>query len=187
MEFIGRHSIFLVVVSPCANFLIFRDLFSFFFFLLVRKVIPELTSVLIFFYFVRGMPPWHGLMSRVWVLAQDPGWEPQATKAEHMNLRRPHLVGPRDLFSSLVKWETYNILLKIRNNVCKTPNIVPGGSLEFNTEQHIWLSLMKDMACPERQEPPQTQVSLRCGLVSYQEQISVAQGLCASGSNRRHV
>ena len=32
---------------------------------LVRKIVPELTSVPIFLYFVCGMPPQHGLMSCV--------------------------------------------------------------------------------------------------------------------------
>ena len=31
----------------------------------VRKIGPELTSVAILLYFVRGMPPQHGLMSSV--------------------------------------------------------------------------------------------------------------------------
>ena len=38
----------------------------------VRKIVPELTSVSIFLYFVYGMLPQHGLMSGVWVHTRDP-------------------------------------------------------------------------------------------------------------------
>ena len=33
----------------------------------LRKIVTDLTSVLVFLYFVCGMPPQHGLMSSVWV------------------------------------------------------------------------------------------------------------------------
>ena len=41
------------------------------FFLLLRKIVPELTSVSVFLYFVCGTPPQHGLMSNVWVHTWD--------------------------------------------------------------------------------------------------------------------
>ena len=46
--------------------------FLFFIFYLVRKIGRELTSVPVFFYFVCGTPPQHGLMSGVYVCAWDP-------------------------------------------------------------------------------------------------------------------
>ena len=39
---------------------------------MVRKIVPELTSVLVFLYFVRGTPPQRGLTSGAQVCTQDP-------------------------------------------------------------------------------------------------------------------
>ena len=49
-------------VSPSNMFIGF---FTQYFCFLMRKIVPELTSVPIFFYFVHGMLPQHGLMSSV--------------------------------------------------------------------------------------------------------------------------
>ena len=49
----------------------FESIFFFSFFL-VRKIVPELTSVPTFLCFLCGMPPQHGMMSGVQVCAQDP-------------------------------------------------------------------------------------------------------------------
>ena len=42
------------------------------YFFFVMKIVPELTSVPIFLYFVYGTLPQHGLMSGVWGHAWDP-------------------------------------------------------------------------------------------------------------------
>ena len=58
-------------------------------FLLVGKLLPELTSAPIFLYFVCGMLPQHGLMmvcssaTRIWTR------EPQAAEVERVNLTTP--------------------------------------------------------------------------------------------------
>ena len=44
-----------------------KHFFNFF----VKKIVPELTSMPIFLYFVCGMPPQHDLMSCVYVTTQD--------------------------------------------------------------------------------------------------------------------
>ena len=54
----------------------------------LRKTVPELTFVLIFLYFVCGMPPQHGLMIGVWVPTQDqnlrtPGHQSRVPKLNH--------------------------------------------------------------------------------------------------------
>ena len=64
---------------------------SLFFFLLVKKIGPELTSVLIFLYFVCGMPPRHGLMigvgPRLGSKPENPG--PSKQSVQIQALRHP--------------------------------------------------------------------------------------------------
>ena len=59
----------------------------------MRKIGPELTSVPIFFYFVRGSLPWHGLMSGVGPPPGTQTHKPQAAKAECAKLNH-YATGP---------------------------------------------------------------------------------------------
>ena len=77
------------------------------FFFLVKKIVSELTSVPFFFCFVRGVPSQHGLMSGVWVCAQDPNlWAPghqsRACEANHYATRLVPLPVCKSVSSSWV-------------------------------------------------------------------------------------
>ena len=64
----------------------FKCSFFFYFFILARKIGPELTSAPIFLHFARGTPPQHGLMSGARSTFEIWTCEPWANEAECVNL-----------------------------------------------------------------------------------------------------
>ena len=71
------------------------------FFFLVRKICPELTSVLIFLYFICEMPPQHGW----WVEAAhawDPDLQTAAAKAEQSTQNFNHSATGQPLFTQVL-------------------------------------------------------------------------------------
>ena len=79
------------------------------FFFLVRNIGPELTSVPIFLYFVWGMLPQHGLMSGVWVRAQDLKlWAPGSWNGvQELDYYTTKLAQDTILNSRMTKWKQY--------------------------------------------------------------------------------
>ena len=67
------HSLFPKLLNSYFLSFCYQILFSsFFFFFVVRNIVPELTSVPVFLYFVCGAPPQHSMMSSVQIRAWDP-------------------------------------------------------------------------------------------------------------------
>ena len=82
-------------------------------FFLVRKIGPELTSVTVFFYFVGGSPPQHGLMSGV---GPHPGSKPANPRAKQSVQAQPlhHPASPKQLFLQFAEIKL-KILLKTQS------------------------------------------------------------------------
>ena len=76
----------------------------------LRKIVPELTSVPVFLYFVYGTPPQHGLMSSVSVCAQDPGLRTLGHRRRARELNHYHQAIPWNfifwfIIPSLKNWK----------------------------------------------------------------------------------
>ena len=63
---------------------------------LPRKTVPELTSVPIFLYFIRGMPAW--LAKQCHVCTRDPKWQTPAAEAECVHLTTAPPSWPKKTF-----------------------------------------------------------------------------------------
>ena len=100
----GIWSLLIQIAIACFPF--FPFLFLRFVFL-VRKIVPELTSVTIFLYFVCGTPPQHSLMNRVKVHAPDPGPWTQDHQSRVCELNHSATgLAPKNIFEFLMTWRS---------------------------------------------------------------------------------
>ena len=78
------------------------------------KIVPKLTSVPVFLYFLCGMPPQHGLMNSVyvhtWVWVSAPV-NPWVAEVEYANLTTTPLGQPHLLFLFKTDMVSYNFIL----------------------------------------------------------------------------